>query len=98
MTATATTMQRHAKSCNCDCNCDVTASRNKHVHFDARLHGVAANHNAGIGVGVVDQLWPHCSLMCFGHFYSLFAIIFLFDYVDFIRYGTLIAREIDASE
>ena len=36
--------------------------------------------------------------MCFGHFYSLFAIIFLFDYVDFMRYRALIAREIDVSE
>ena len=39
---------------------DATATRNKHVHFSARLHEVAANHNAGIGVGVVDQLRGHC--------------------------------------
>jgi len=25
----------------------------------ASVHEVAANHNAGIGVGVVDQLWRH---------------------------------------
>ena len=30
------------------------------VHFSARLHEVAANHNAGLGVGVVDRLWRHC--------------------------------------
>ena len=41
-------------------DCDVTATWNKHVHFSARLHEVAANHNAGIGVGAVDQLWRHC--------------------------------------
>ena len=31
--------------------------------FAARLHEVAANHSAGIGVGVVDQLWRHCLLL-----------------------------------
>jgi len=45
------------------CNCDVTATRNEHVYFSARSHGVAANHNAGIGMGVailLDQLlWRH---------------------------------------
>jgi len=39
------------------------AMRNKHVHFSARLHEVAANHSAGIGMGVVDQLWRHCLLL-----------------------------------
>jgi len=34
----------------------VTAVRNKHVHSSARLHEVAGNHNAGIIMGVVDQL------------------------------------------
>jgi len=34
-----------------DCN-----NTNKHVHFSAKLQEVAANHNAGIGMGVVDQL------------------------------------------
>jgi len=24
---------------------------------------VAANHSAGIGMGVVDELWPHCLLL-----------------------------------
>jgi len=42
---------------------DVTATRNKHVHFSTKLHEVAANHSAGIGVGVVDQLWRHCLLL-----------------------------------
>ena len=41
-------------------NRDVTATRNKHVYFSARLHEVAANHNAGTGVGVVDLLCRHC--------------------------------------
>jgi len=49
-------------------DCDATAMhshamRNKHVHFSARLHEVAANHSAGIGMGVVDQLWRHCLLL-----------------------------------
>jgi len=39
-----------------NCDCDVTATRNKRVHFSARLHELAANHNAGIDVGVVDRL------------------------------------------
>jgi len=30
-----------------------------HVHFSAMSREVAANHNAGINVGVVDQLWRH---------------------------------------
>jgi len=30
----------------------MTATRNKHVHFSAKLHEVAANHNLGIGMGV----------------------------------------------
>jgi len=34
-------------------------------HFSARLHEVAANHNAGIGMGVVDQLWLHRLLLFF---------------------------------
>jgi len=48
----------HAMSCNIVwfcvhnwlllwCNCNLTATRNKRVHFSARLHEVAANHNAG---------------------------------------------------
>ena len=41
----------------------MTATRNKHVHFSAKLHEVAhevaANHNLGIGMGVVNQLWRH---------------------------------------
>jgi len=44
-------------------DCDVTAARNMHVHFSATFHEVAANHNAGIDVGVVDQLWRHCLLL-----------------------------------
>jgi len=46
-----------------NCDCDVTATRNKRVHFSARLHELAANHNAGIDVGVVDRLWRHCLLL-----------------------------------
>jgi len=36
-------------------DCDATATRNKHVHFYASLHEVAAAHDAGIGAGVVDR-------------------------------------------
>jgi len=59
-------MQQRAISCShlrlrLWCNCDVTATRNIHVHFSARLHDVAANHDAGIGV--VDPLWRHCLLL-----------------------------------
>jgi len=62
--ATATAVQRHAACVRfvftmrlrLPRNCDVTATRNKHVHFSARLHEVAAAHSAGIGVGVVDRL------------------------------------------
>jgi len=46
-----------------DCN------QKKQVHFSARLqklHEDAANHSAGIGMGVVDQLW-----------HQLFTVIFL---------------------
>jgi len=50
-------------------DCDVTATRNEHVHFSARLQEVAANHNAGIGMSVVDQLWRHCLLF--------FSLVFL---------------------
>ena len=73
----------------------MTATRNKHVvHFSARLHEVAANHNAGIGVGVVDQLWRHrlllfsCVLVNQQRQFIVFAVIFLFNYVDFMRYET----------
>jgi len=91
-------MRHRAISCSqyCDCDCDatVTATGNKHVHFSARLHEVAANRSAGIGVGVVDQqLCRHC-LLSFYVFRlinirsSLSAVIFPFNYVDFVRYGT----------
>ena len=40
------------------------------LRFYARLHEVAAVHNAGIGMGAVDQQWHHCLLLffftCFG--------------------------------
>jgi len=52
------------------CNCNVTATRNESVHFSAKLHEVTANHNAGIGMGLVDQLWRYCLLLflaCFGY-------------------------------
>jgi len=29
----------------------------------ARLHVVAADENAGIGMGVVDRMWRHCLLL-----------------------------------
>ena len=67
----------------------MTAVRNKHVHCSARLHEAAANHNAGIGMGVVVIVY------CYFHVFRLnnkgnllFAVIFLFYYVDVIRYGT----------
>ena len=70
-------MRHRAISCSqyCDCDCDatVTATGNKHVHFSARLHEVAANRSAGIGVGVVDQLCRHCLLL----------------FYDTIRYDTI---------
>ena len=47
-------------------DCDVTATRNEQ---SARLQEVAANHNAGIGMSVVDQLWRHCLLF--------FSLVFL---------------------
>jgi len=64
-------------------NSDVTATRKKHVQFSARLHEVAANHNAGIIVGVVDQLWRHCL-----RYFYVFRLINKgnFNYVDFIRH------------
>jgi len=61
----------------------VTATRNIHVHFSAKFHEVAGNHNARIRMGVVDQLWRH-------YFYPfrlinkgslLFAVIFVLNYV-----------------
>ena len=74
-------------------DCDVTATRNEHVHFSARLQEVAANHNAGIGMSVVDQLWRHCLLFFFARVSVnkgnlLLAVMFIFNYVDFIRYRT----------
>jgi len=51
MTATATTVQRHATSYDFVFTIvTATATRNKHVHFSARLYEAAANHNAGIGM------------------------------------------------
>jgi len=47
-------------------DCDVTATRNQHVQFSARLHEVAANHNARIGMGAIDQLWRHRFLLFSG--------------------------------
>jgi len=65
-------------------NSDVTATRNKHVHFSARLREVAANHNAGIIMGVVDQLWRHClryfyvfRLINKGNFYLITSISYV---------------------
>ena len=52
-------MQHRAISCSqlrLWCNYDVTATRNKHVHFSATLHEVAATQNAAIVINVVDQL------------------------------------------
>jgi len=46
-----------------DYDCCATATKNKHVHFSARSHEVAANHNAGISTGVairLDQLSWQC--------------------------------------
>jgi len=62
------------------------------LRFYARLHEVAAVHNAGIGMGVVDQQWRHCLLLFFYMFWLisknfLFAILSFFIYADFIRYG-----------
>jgi len=66
------------RDCDCDnratssnivqfCNCDATAmwlqTKLNMFIFSARLHKVAANHNAGIGMGVVDQRWRHCLLL-----------------------------------
>jgi len=78
---------------NCDCDCNATTTRNKHVHFTARLHEGASNHSAVIGVGMVDQLWHHCLLLfsrvsVVNEGNLLFAVIFLFNYIDFIHYGT----------
>jgi len=59
-----------------------------------KLHEDAANHSAGIGMGVVYQLWHQLFTVIFYVFRLtnkgnlLFAVIFLFYYVDFIRYGT----------
>ena len=58
-----------ATSCNIVqfCNCDATAmwlqTKLNMFIFSARLQEVAANHNAGIGMGVVDQRWHHCLLL-----------------------------------
>jgi len=80
-TVTATVMQS-------DCN-----YTNKHVHFSAKLHEVAANHNAGIGMGVVDQLWGHCLHLLFSrvsvhYLKAIYCLQSHFSYVDFICYGT----------
>jgi len=56
--------------------------------FSARLHEVAANHNARIDIG--------CGVIVYCYFYVfrltikgnlLSAVIFLFNYDDFIRHG-----------
>jgi len=51
-------------------------------------------------MGVVDQLWHHFfqafRLIIKGNL--LFAVIFLFNYVDFIRHGTGITYGIDVSK
>ena len=57
------------------------------------MHKVAANHIAGVGMGVVNQLWRHCLLLFSRVLVKnkgnlLLAVIFIFNYVDFIRYGT----------
>ena len=44
------------------CDCELINM----FHFSARLHEVAANHNAGIGVGVVD----HCDVIAYYYFHA----------------------------
>jgi len=51
--------------------------------FCARLHEVASYHNAGIGMGVIDQLRYHCLLLFYVFRLSnkvnlLFAVIFFY--------------------
>jgi len=52
-------------------------------------------------------LWTSCGVLVYCYFYVfrlinkgnlLFAVIFLFNYVDFIRHGTGITYEIDVSK
>ena len=54
------------------CNCDVTATRNEGVYFFipgcTMLHEVAANHKAGIGMGVVVWL-TSCGIIVYCYFY-----------------------------
>jgi len=55
-------------------------------------------------MGVVDQLWHHLFTVIFYMFLLinksnlLSAVIFLFNYVNFICYGTRITYEIDVSK
>jgi len=88
-------VSRHTESVvhNCDCDYDATATRNKRVHFSVRLHDVAAEHNAGIGISRSTR----CGVIVYCYFHVfwlnnkgslLLAVIFLSKYVYFIRYGT----------
>ena len=79
----------------CDCDQKWTCS-----FFSARLHEVAANHNARIDMG--------CGVIVYCYFYVfrltikgnlLSAVIFLFNYDDFIRHGgTWITYDVDVSK
>jgi len=101
-------MQHRATSCSqlrLWCNCDVTAARNKHVHFClrscTRLQPITMH----------ESVWAwstSCGVFVYCYFYVFLFIskgdllfsghVFIWLYVDAVRYGTWIAYEIDVSK